>query len=62
MHSLADDMPSTMVPTAVTVALIWAVVVIGPAPGTGVLLMGAVLALTLAVFVRRTNRVALSPS
>ena len=45
LHSLADGMPSTIVPAVVTVALVWAVVVLGPDAGTGVLLSGAVLAL-----------------
>jgi low temperature requirement protein LtrA len=62
LHSLADGMPRTLVPAVVTMAVVWAVVVIGPDPGTGVLLVGAVLALSLAAFVRRTNRAALSPS
>ncbi len=62
LHSLADGMPSTIVPAVVTATLVWAVVLLGPDPGTGVFLVGAVLALSLADFVRRTNRAALSPS
>ena len=62
LHSLADGMQGTMTPAVVTAAVGWAVVVIGPDPGTGVLIVGAVLTLSLAAFVRRTNRAALSPS
>ena len=60
LHSLAEEMPSTIVPAAVAVALVWVVALLAPEPGTGVLLVGAVLALSLADFVRRTNRAALS--
>jgi len=60
LHSLADGMPSTIVPAGMAVALVWAVALLAPAPGTGVLLVGAILALSLADFVRRTNRRAFS--
>ncbi len=56
LHSLAEGMPSTAVPALVAVALVWAVALLAPEAGLGVLLVGAVLAVSLADFVRRTNR------
>ena len=56
LHSLAEGMPSTAVPALVAVVLVWAVALLAPEAGLGVLLIGAVLAASLADFVRRTNR------
>jgi low temperature requirement protein LtrA len=60
LHSLAEGMPSTAWPAVLTVATVWAVALVGPEPGTGVLLVGATLAVSIALFVRRANRLSVS--
>ena len=59
LHSLADQQFSTLVPALVVVAALWVIALVGLEAGTSVLLIGLALAISLADFVRRSNRAAL---
>ena len=59
LHSLADQQFSTLVPALVVVAAMWVIALVGLEAGTSVLLIGLALAISLADFVRRSNRAAL---
>jgi low temperature requirement protein LtrA len=56
VHALADPTLASALPALVVVVLLWVIGVLGLGPGTSVLLIGVVTALSLADHVRRTNR------
>ena len=56
LHALADTGLRNTLPALVVVAVLWVVGLLGLAPGTSVLLVGLALAISLADYVRRTNR------
>jgi len=60
VHSLADRSLARAVPAISVVAVMWVVALLGLDPGTSVLLLGVALAVSLADYVRRTNRAAVA--
>jgi low temperature requirement protein LtrA len=58
VHALANPAWGRALPALVVVVLLWVIGVLGLGPGTSVLLIGAVTALSLADHVRRANRAA----
>jgi low temperature requirement protein LtrA len=58
IHSLADSSLSTALPVLAVVVALWVIAALGLEPGTSVLPVGFAVALSLAEYVRRTNRAA----
>jgi hypothetical protein len=56
IHGLGDRRLSTVVPAITVVLAMWVIALLGLAPGTSVLLVGVAVAMSLADYVRRTNR------
>jgi low temperature requirement protein LtrA len=61
LHALADSEWGSTLPAVLVVVVLAVIGLLGLEPGTSVLLVGVVLAVSLADHVRRTNRAALSP-
>ncbi|MCW2763181.1 MAG: low temperature requirement protein, partial [Marmoricola sp.] len=59
LHRLSDRSISTVLTAAIVVVALWVIGLLGPEPGTSVLLIGLAVALSLADYVRRTNRATL---
>jgi low temperature requirement protein LtrA len=56
IHGLGDRRLSTVVPAITVVLAMWVIALLGLDPGTSVLLVGVAVAMSLADYVRRTNR------
>jgi low temperature requirement protein LtrA len=59
LHRLSDRSISTVLTAAIVVLALWVIGLLGLEPGTSVLLIGLAVALSLADYVRRTNRATL---